>query len=699
MKMPTRLAIRHLALRLRPLHRALSALVQRQAEAAARLARPDLTPVCITDEEVQLLLRDADAWHSPRDTAEAIALTAEEQAEEAALRAEATAAGTELPLDALARLQGLSTFEQQALLLCIAPELERGYERIFGYALDDLSRRLASVELLCAIGAPDLDERLARRSSLAAHGILRRSGMLRPWGEAASALRQELRAGAGLLECLVGQGDPLAFRDPAEVDCRDAAPLPATAAALARLARGLSQSLIDIAGLWGPSRSGPDQAAMLLAQAAGRPLRRLLPGADVRAALACAEALGAWLWIPLEAVNDEAGQRQRDSLAAMLAASRVPVLLSGALPWRPLELLALRTYDELRLPLPGPTEHALWIARALPELPATDASELALQFRLGPTEARAAALSARSGARLAANGHGPDFAAHLRAACATLLRPGSQRYAHLIEPRRGPADLVLTPQLHTQVLEVARFFRAWPQVAQQWGYARGAGGIKALFTGDSGTGKTLAAEVIAGELGMPLLKIDLSQVVSKWVGETEQHLEALFREAEDSHALLFFDEADALFGKRGEVQHGVDRYANLEVSYLLQRLEDHAGLVVLASNLKDNIDAAFTRRFQVVLNFPRPELRERRLLWRIAFPPEAPLDGNLDLEVLARLDLTGASIAGAARTAALLAASEGHGTITQRHLAQGLARQYQREARVLMPGELGPYAALVRDGP
>jgi hypothetical protein len=693
------LALRHLALRLRPLHRALSALVQQQAEAAARLARPDLTPVCITDEEVQGLLLAAPGWLSPGAGEVLIAFTAEEQAEEQALRGAANAAATELPLDALARLQGLTAFEQQALVLCAAPELERGYERIFGYALDDMNRRLASVELLCAIGAPGARERLARRVALAAHGRLRRSGMLRSWGEAGSTLRQELRLGPGMLDCLAGQGDPRAFGDPAEVDCSDASPQAAIADALARLARGVSQGLVDVVGLWGPPRSGPGEAARHLAHAAARPLRRLLPGEDLRAALETAAALDACLWIALDPIHDEAAQHRRDALAAALATSRVPVLLSGALPWRPIELLSIRTYEELRLPVPGSDEHARWIAQALPELPTAEAGELALQFRVGPNEARAAARSARAAARLAANGHGPEFAPHLRAACATLLRPGSQRYAHLLEPRRGSSDLVLPPALHTQVLEVARFFRAWPQVAQQWGYTRHGSGIKALFTGDSGTGKTLAAEVIAGELAMPLLKIDLSQVVSKWVGETEQHLEALFREAEDSHALLFFDEADALFGRRGEVQHGVDRYANLEVSYLLQRLEDHAGLVVLASNLRDNIDPAFTRRFQVVLHFPRPELRERRALWRIAFPPGAPLDGDLDLEVLARLDLTGASIAGAARTAALLAASEGSTAISRRHVAQGLARQYQREARVLMPGEMGPYAALVRDGP
>jgi SpoVK/Ycf46/Vps4 family AAA+-type ATPase len=207
----------------------------------------------------------------------------------------------------------------------------------------------------------------------------------------------------------------------------------------------------------------------------------------------------------------------------------------------------------------------------------------------------------------------------------------------------------------------------------------------------------LAAEVIARQLGTPLLKINIAETVSKWVGETEKNLDAAFREALAGHAVLFFDEADALFGKRGEVKHGVDRYANLEVSHLLQRLEDHDGLVILASNLKENIDPAFTRRFHVVIHFPRPEESDRRRIWRIAFPPQAPLDEQVDLAALARLDMTGAAIVGSARTAALLAADAGAETITMAHVIRGVARQFRREARILSTADLGPYASLLQE--
>ena len=249
------------------------------------------------------------------------------------------------------------------------------------------------------------------------------------------------------------------------------------------------------------------------------------------------------------------------------------------------------------------------------------------------------------------------------------------------------------------VLELAAACRAWPRIAEDWGFAArgGGGGVKALFTGEPGTGKTLAAEVIAGMLGLTLLKIDLSQVVSKWVGETEKNLEAAFRQAENSQALLFFDEADALFGKRGEIKHGIDRYANLEVGFLLQRLEQSDALVILASNLKENLDKAFTRRFHHIIHFPRPEIPERERIWRLAFPPDAPLAADADLSTMAQLDMTGASISGAVRAAALLAADAGSKVITTSHIVRGIVRQYAQEARLLRPEELGSHADVIRE--
>jgi len=208
------------------------------------------------------------------------------------------------------------------------------------------------------------------------------------------------------------------------------------------------------------------------------------------------------------------------------------------------------------------------------------------------------------------------------------------------------------------------------------------------------------AQGVADDLGRELYRIDLSQIISKYIGETEKNLGRLLDAPEARGAVLFFDEADALFGQRGEARTGTDRYANLEVSYLLQRIEEFDGLVILASNLHSQIDGAFLRRFHVSVRFPRPDPDERTALWRLAFPDRAPLSDELDLAALSTLDMTGASIASTARTAALLAA-DGESTrtarIEMRHLVLALDRQFKQEGRILRPAELGAHASLLGD--
>jgi hypothetical protein len=338
----------------------------------------------------------------------------------------------------------------------------------------------------------------------------------------------------------------------------------------------------------------------------------------------------------------------------------------------------------------------MWAA-ALPALDDASVTDLASRYRLSGEELRAVAAVAAAGARLAGNGRPAPLGEHVAPAIASVTRGRSAGQVHGAAPAPSMDDLVLPPDQFALVQEIAAAFRTWPRVADAWGFRRRAGdaGVRVLFTGEPGTGKTLSAEVLAHSLGLELVCVDLSQVVSKWVGETEKNLESAFRQAEDSRAVLFFDEADALFGKRGDVKHGTDRYANLEVGYLLQRLESSDALVILASNLRENIDPAFTRRFHFAVNFSRPGPAERRRLWQRAFPAEAPVAPDVDLDALTRLDMTGAGIVSAARTAALLTADAGEPAISMRHVVRGVARQYQREARLLRPAEFGPHAALL----
>ena len=269
----------------------------------------------------------------------------------------------------------------------------------------------------------------------------------------------------------------------------------------------------------------------------------------------------------------------------------------------------------------------------------------------------------------------------------------------MITPKRGRDDLILPEPLKSQVLEISEFHKVWPAVRGPWGFGRmmtGPGGIKASFTGESGTGKTLAAEVIAKELGRPLLKLDLSRVVSKWVGETEKHLDAVFQEAQDRDSILCLDEADSVMGKRGEIRQGTDRYANLEVSYLLQRIEEHPGLVVMASNHKENIDPAFMRRFQTILHFPRPGPIERAKIWRIAFPdPDLAgyrMEDKIKLDDLARLDMTAVPSSNRPGPPLSWPPSRRSPASTRqsrsRHIADAIKRQYVHKSRVLSAKEL-----------
>jgi SpoVK/Ycf46/Vps4 family AAA+-type ATPase len=218
----------------------------------------------------------------------------------------------------------------------------------------------------------------------------------------------------------------------------------------------------------------------------------------------------------------------------------------------------------------------------------------------------------------------------------------------------------------------------------QWGFERKLSlgkGLNVLFSGPPGTGKTMAAEVMANELQLDLYKIDLSQVVSKYIGETEKNLDRIFNAAQSANAILFFDEADALFGKRSEVKDAHDRYANIEVGYLLQKMEEYEGVAILATNLRQSMDEAFLRRLQIIVEFPFPDEAERQRIWAVIFPEEAPLGEDVEFEVLAKaIKLAGGNIKNIGLSAAFYAAGEGK-IIQMRHLIEAARREYQKLGR------------------
>jgi hypothetical protein len=690
------LALEHLELRLRPLRRALCLAVAEQKSLNGALARPDVKAYCITDPHVDQLLGQIGGPPARQAYGSARRLREDEQQGEARLRERATALGLVLPIDAVAAAFALDAGDVDALLVCAASELHCAYARIFAFIQDDVTRRLPSIDLLCALTAESDAQWVARRLALGANGTLRRIGLLVadnvPGPELAMACRLAPRA----LQALTDPGRDWRdlFCDPSRVaiaasllpECFGEAPL------LAELARALRSGAANLIGIWGEPAAPVDDAVKAVAQAAGRPLRRWLPDVDLVQALALAADTNSVLWVDVRRLQDEAQPQLAGQLATQLEHSTIPVIVSGEHAWRPTEVLAVRRYLEAMLAAPAADMCARQWQRQLPALAAGAAHDLAARYRMSVSEQLAVAQVARTQAEARADGE----ETRVGDVCRMVAQKKAGRFARAVVPRRGPDDLILPDNIRNQVLEIPRFYRALARVNESWGFGRlmSGGGLKALFTGDSGTGKTLAAEVIARELDLPLLKIDLAQLVSKWVGETEKNIDAAFREAEACHAILFFDEADTLFGKRGEIQQGSDRYAALEVGFLLQRVEAFGGLAVLASNQRDEIDPAFIRRFHMLLHFPRPQVAERLRLWARAFPPDAPLRPGMDLSSLANIDLTGAGIVAAGHTAALIAADAGSQYITEQHVGAAIARQFHREARILAPTDLARFRGI-----
>ncbi|SDR60360.1 AAA+-type ATPase, SpoVK/Ycf46/Vps4 family [Rhizobiales bacterium GAS113] len=267
------------------------------------------------------------------------------------------------------------------------------------------------------------------------------------------------------------------------------------------------------------------------------------------------------------------------------------------------------------------------------------------------------------------------------------------RLVRRIKPKQTWRDIVVPQDQTAQLREICDQARLRQLVYEDWGFDRKLSigkGLGTLFVGPPGTGKTMAAEIIAGELELDLYKIDLSQVVSKYIGETSKNLDRIFTAAERTNAILFFDEADALFGKRSEVKDSHDRYANIEIGYLLQKMEEYEGIAILATNLRQNLDDAFLRRLQSIVEFPFPDEEYRRCIWEVTFPPEAPLAEDVNFAILAQeVKLAGGNIKNIALTAAFYAAAQG-GKIRMEDLIRAARREHQKLGRIWDSKPRGP---------
>ena len=657
----------------------------------------------LSDEQVDLILADSVAsrvieWE------DGPALAALE-AEADALEAE----GSAIRLRDLARRGRLDDVDVDLLLIAVAPDLDVRFERLYGYLNDDVTRRRASVALGLELAGTSTWS-AASRARLSAGAPLVAAGLVQVEDPERPFLSRSLRVPDRVVAHLLGDDRP----DPAVADLLWQPPpvppgdLPSALASM--VGDGVSLIYLQVKA----GASGPSLAVTALRQAGLRSvvvdLEHLGPAGDLSelTQLVRREALleGAGLVVgPLDAVadRDASAIRALSDLAPTLdpAASEVggvgaiPVIIYGRAGWEPSWSRRVPLVAEAGADGPGERRRH-WEASLGRDAPARlDQSDVTTQFRLSAHQVDRAARAARLQAGF--EGHPVTFE-HLRRGARSQNGAGLERLARRISPRVSWPDLVLADGTAEALRELAGRARRRDQVLDEWGMRPGGGrgrGITALFAGDSGTGKTMSAEVVAGDLGLDLYTVNLATVVDKYVGETEKNLERIFTEADGVNAVLLFDEADALFGKRSDVRDANDRYANIEVAYLLQRMETFDGIAILATNLRANVDEAFARRLDMVVDFPSPDVDLRRALWERSLAPGVPRAADLDLDFCARaFELSGGNIRSIAITAAYLAADQAR-AVTMADLVVAVQHEYRKLGRLVVAGEFGPYYSLV----
>jgi hypothetical protein len=577
------------------------------------------------------------------------------------------------------------------LLVALAPDLDRRFEQSYAYLQDDVTRRRAGIDLaleLCGASTMDLSarERFAPNARLVRGGLIVVEEPDRPF------LTRSLRVPDSVCNFLSGSDapDPALDRLFATVE-----PYASDQVEMIRRSRDVGTRLWYVREELGGS--GYSIATAALSNDGAPPALAIdlstADDDDVPALAATAVRDARLRAVPLIVGPVE---KMASSVRAirLVAESAGPVAIVGTRPWDP----AWSTHTPLQL-VASPARHddrlRLWRSGLNGWDTAVDPAAATAHFKLSPQQIPRAAVSAT---QVAAAEDRPIGVADLLSGARSQAAVDLERLARRLEPSFGWDDLVLPSDAIAALHEISARVRHRDRVLGEWSMRRGAGrdqGISALFAGQSGTGKTMAAEVIAGDLGLHLYTVDLATVVDKYIGETEKNLEKIFSEAEAASAVLFFDEADALFGKRSEVKDAHDRYANVETAYLLQRMEAFAGIVILATNLRANVDEAFTRRLDKIVVFPMPERAERAFLWRICLKPPLPVAADVDLDFCAdNFELSGGSIRNIALGAAYRAADT-TGIVTMKEVIAATEDEYHKTGRLCTAEEFGRYFDLV----
>lgn len=644
--------------------------------------------------------------------------------------------GVFLPLAYVSSVFGLSIVEERFVMLGLAVELDRKYERIFGFLQDDLTSKTPNISLALQIAcsSPE-DMRAARTTFMAPESKLARYLLHRDECSDQTLLSRPLLLDKRMVTFMLDSGemDPK-LKPAAEMVYPDdeLAPLLVHDDFQQRLQGFIRDAFQAPAAerrrlafhLWGNAGAGKKLQVKHLSGSFNKPLllvdlaELLLHAASFEATVSAIVREAILHQAVLCFTRLEVLYPEEPDLAAQQRLGRFHELLDGyggmvfllagrynRLSWKPKERLLLE--HELQVPDEGGRER-LWMAFAY-ELGVSadvDWRVMSGKFRFTPGQIRRA-LTLASGysawqrePQAAGEGSGGAAAPNalrsdaLFKACYQQVQHKLERKATRIEPRYGWEDVILPPEQKDQLRNACNQVKYRGVVYGDWGFEKKLAygkGLSMLFAGPPGTGKTMSAQVVAGDLQLELYKVDLSQVISKYIGETEKNLHEIFEEAQLSNAVLFFDETDALFGKRSEVKDSHDKYANIETAYLLQKMEEYQGITVLATNLLNNIDEAFLRRINYVIKFPFPDSEYREKIWHSMFPPAAPLSDDVDFKYLAqRYEIAGGNIKNVVLSSAFLAAEAGD-PIRMQHIVKSIRHELQKSGKILARQEWEEY--------
>lgn len=615
--------------------------------------------------------------------------------EPAAAEVERLAAAVPAPGPRLSRLAddfGLDELDLEILLVAMAPDIDARFEPLYGYLNDDVTRRRPTIGLVLELcGEPTAG---AARFRLAARSPLVRGGLLEVCEPERPVLSRVLQVPDRVVAHLLGDDSPdlrvahlirLARADPR---------CPAELAKRIGAALGSGLGAVHLHGEGGAIRIAADALAVSGRAAFVLDAGDLAGVADPAAALltvvreARLRRAGIVLG-PLERWGHDRARVLREVLAVV---EGVPLLLYGARSWDP--DWSRQAPVSLRIEPPNAEQRCREWRQALADagtghgaLPGSVALDAVAGYRLDTEQIERAASIATQLAVLGDRAVTPD---DMRTGARAQNSAGLERLARRLAPEVGWDDLVLPEPTRQRLAELALRARNRDRVLGDWRMRPGGGrgrGVLALFAGESGTGKTMSAEVVAAELGMDLYVIDLSTVVDKYIGETEKNLERIFTEAAGVNGVLLFDEADAIFGKRSQVNDAHDRYANVESAFLLQRMETFDGLAILTTNLRANLDEAFTRRLDLIADFPLPDPEQRRALWDRCLGDAVPRADDLDLDFLAqRFELAGGDIRSCVLTAAYLAADADR-PVCMGDLITAIRQEYGKLGRLVLESE------------